>query len=106
MKTKENYDTVSEALTSLNKKGYTTDFRLNPQMQCLVCNHTSANLSPDEFEIDAIYRFEGNTDPGDEMIVYAISSSIHKLKGIVINGYGLYSDSTTNKIVARLHKAI
>ena len=57
-----------------------------------------------EFEIDETYRFEGETDPGDEMIVFAISSKKHNIKGVVINAYGVYSDSSTSKIVERLKK--
>lgn len=96
------YDTVSEAINGLIKRGYTTDFELMTENECLICHHTSTNLSPEEFEIDEIHRFEGDTDPGDEMIVYAISSERHNMKGVVINAYGLYSYSATSKIVERL----
>lgn len=103
MKTsKYSYQTVSEAMNELAKRGYTTDFSILIEKECLVCNQTAQQLDPDEFEIDEIYRFEGNTDPGDEMIVYAISSIKHTLKGIVVNAYGVYSDSSVSKIVAKL----
>lgn len=98
------YETVSEAIKDLTKRGYTTDFEILTETECLICNKTSAQLSPDEFEIDETYRFEGSTDPGDEMIVFAISSLKHNLKGIVVNAYGMYSDSATSKIVERLRK--
>lgn len=97
------YQTVSEAMIELAKRGYTTDFSILVEKECLVCNQTAKQLDPDEFEIDEIYRFEGNTDPGDEMIVYAISSIQHALKGIVVNAYGMYSDSSVSKIVSKLH---
>lgn len=96
------YDTVSEAVNELIKRGYTTDFELMTEHECLICHQTSTNLSPEEFEIDEIHRFEGDTDPGDEMIVYAISSEKHNMKGVDINAYGLYSDAATSKIVERL----
>jgi len=98
------YQTVSEAMNELSKRGYTTDFSIIVEKECLVCNQTAKQLSPDEFEIDETYRFEGDTDPGDEMIVYAISSIEHKLKGLVVNAYGVYSDSLTSKIVSKLHQ--
>lgn len=97
------YQTVSEAMNELAKRGYTTDFSILVEKECLVCNQTAKQLDPDEFEIDEIYRFEGNTDPGDEMIVYAISSVKNTIKGIVINAYGMYSDSSVSKIVSKLH---
>ena len=59
-------------------------------------------LSPDDIEIDETHRFEGNTDPGDEMILFAISSTKLKLMGTLVNAYGLYSDPVNSKIVERL----
>ncbi len=98
------YETVSEAINDLAKRGYTSDFKVLSDKECLICNKTAAQLSPDDFEIDETYRFEGNTDPGDEMIIHAISSTKYNIKGIVVNGYGMYSDAATSKIVARLNK--
>jgi hypothetical protein len=98
------YETVSEAVNDLIKRGYTTDFEILAEKDCLVNHKTSAQLSPDDFEIDETYRFEGNTDPGDEMIVFAISSKKNDMKGIVVNAFGIYSDSATSKIVERLKR--
>lgn len=71
---KENYDTVTEAMDDLKRLGYTVDFSILTEKECLICHLTSTVLSPDDFEIDNFYRFEGDSDPGDEMIVYTISS--------------------------------
>ncbi|MGV9004952.1 phosphoribosylpyrophosphate synthetase [Flavobacterium sp.] len=101
-----NYDTVTEAVAELSKRGYTTDFELMTENECLACHQSSLYLSPEEFEIDEFYRFEGDSDPGDEMIVYAISSTHHDIKGIVINAFGIYSDPIISKIVERLKKHI
>jgi len=98
------YDTVSEATNDLLKRGYITDFKILVEEDCLVCNKSSTQLSPDEFEIDEVHRFEGDTDPADEMILYAISSLKHDIKGVVINVYGAYVDSATSEIIALLNK--
>lgn len=100
----KNYETVSEAVNDLQKRGYTTDFAAMTEEECLICKKTSIQLPPEAFKIDEIYRFEGNSDPGDEMIVYAISSTDYAIKGIVVNAFGMYSDPATNKIVERLGK--
>ncbi|WP_207924641.1 hemerythrin domain-containing protein [Pedobacter changchengzhani] len=102
MKRQTYYTTASEAMNELAKKGYTTDFEVLKEQDCLVCKQTAQQLSPDEFIIDETHRFDGETDPGDEMIVYAISSQKHSLKGIVVNGYGTYADPDIFKIVERL----
>ncbi len=104
MKLPRNYDTVTEAVNNLQQKGYSTNFSLLTEKKCLVCKQTSLQLSPSEFQIDEIYRFEGNTDPGDEMIVMAISSPIHSVKGVVVNGFGAYQDSVTSGITELIKK--
>jgi len=99
---RKNYDTVTEAMVDLKKLGYTIDFSILTDKECLVCHKTETELSPDDFEIDNIYRFEGDSDPGDEMIVYAISSNKNNLKGIVVNAYGIYADNESSTIVKKL----
>lgn len=96
------YDTVTEAMEDLQKRGYSTQFSMYTDRDCLVCNNTSLELSPDAFEIDEVYRFEGMTDPGDEMILMAISSDKHQVKGVVLNAFGAYADSITSKITKKL----
>ncbi len=98
------YDTVTEAVNDLQKRGYTTNFSLLTDVECVECKNTSLRLSPEEFEIDEIHRFEGMTDPGDEMIVIAISSTKHNIKGIVVNAFGTYANTKIAKITERLSK--
>ena len=92
--------TVSEVLNTLKDRGYTVDFNLKDN--CLVCHANSLEIHPEEFVVDKHYRFEGETDPGDEAIVYAISSTRHNVKGTLVNGYGISSDPLTDKMIAAL----
>lgn len=98
----ETMTTVSEVLNVLKKRGYTVDFNL--QDTCLVCHNNSLKIFPDEFVVDKHYRFEGVSDPGDEAIVYAISSTKHNLKGTLVNGYGIYADKIADEMVQALNK--
>lgn len=100
---KNNYDTVTDAITDLKKRGYTIDFSIMIEKECLICHETKTELLPDEFKIDGFYRFEGDSDPGDEMVVYAISSTDEKLKGIVVNAYGIYADNASSRLVKKLN---
>jgi hypothetical protein len=95
------YDTVSEAVNDLQKQGYTFDFLVDETKECLICK-AHPELSPDEFQIDAIYRFEGNSNPDDEAVVYAVSSEKYKIKGVVVNSYGVYSDPVKFAIMEKL----
>lgn len=92
--------TVSEVLNILKKRGYTVDFNLNDN--CLICHGNSLQIYPDEFVVDKHYRFEGISDPGDEAVVYAISSAKHNIKGTLVDGYGIYSDGMTGDMIKAL----
>ena len=91
------YESPANAIDDLRQRGYTEDFNLKEN--CLVCNERRFN--PDEFEIKEVYRFEGNSDPGDESIVLGIESS-NGIKGILVNGYGYSSESIGNEIERKL----
>lgn len=101
---RHSYDTASEAINDLIRRGYTTDFSILQEKDRIICKQTNVELSTDEFEIDEIYRFEGPTDPGDEMIVFGISSVRNDIKGVLANAYGMYSDTKTSDITQLLHK--
>lgn len=97
---KESYGTLSETINGLKSEGYTLDF--NIQEECLVCDLPSMILSPDDFIIDKVYRFEGETNPEDQSILYAISSRNFNVKGVLINGYGISADEISNVLVSKL----
>jgi hypothetical protein len=93
------YDTVSEAVNSLKKRGYNIDFNL--QYDCIVCHKSSLKLPPEEFEITEVHRYEGDSDPADEAVVYAIESK-HEEKGVLVNGFGISADLVSDQMVNKL----
>jgi hypothetical protein len=93
-------ETMSQVIDHLKDKGYVED--LNLQQNCLVCRRGGFQMLHDEFMIDKVYRFEGESDPGDEATVYAISSPKYGIKGILVNGAGIYTDELTDAMVAKL----
>lgn len=92
-----NYDTVTQAVSGLKKRGYTKDFNLG--FDALICD--GIKCLPEDFEITEIYRFEGPSDPADEAIVYAIESK-NGNKGVLVNGYGVSSDALSDAMVKKL----
>ncbi|MCC9070801.1 hypothetical protein LNQ49_04220 [Flavobacterium sp. F-65] len=86
------YATVSKALDQLNEKGFTYDFNLNEDV---------IKKNPEKFEIVHVYRYEGDSDPGDEAVVYGIKSTSGK-KGVYVAGFSANSDSETAKILSDL----
>lgn len=95
------YDTLTEALSDLQERGYTEDFNLTEH--CLFCKGHELEIHPEDFEVDEFYRFEGETDPGDSMVLYAISAHTSKLKGTLLDAYGAYADNLTPAMVEKLH---
>ncbi len=96
-----NMDTLSQTIEALRKEGYTEDFNL--QENCLECREGKYKMFHDEFIIDKYFRFEGDSDPADEATVYAISSKEHNLKGILVNGAGIYTQDVTDEMLNSLN---
>lgn len=92
------YDTVSEAVNGLKKRGFTEDFNL--QENCLVCHEDKYNV--EDFEIVEFHRFEGNTDPADEAAVYAIESN-KGTKGVLVTGYGISAEGMSADMIRKLN---
>src|SRR5215831_4715766 len=84
------YDSLVEALADLKKRGYDADFELHSN--CLYCSDLDLRLNEEEFTIDEVYRFEGNSNPDDNAIVYALTSPTG-VKGTIVDGYGADSDN-------------
>jgi len=99
MQHKTHYDTVSKAIEALHAQGYTTDFNIEDDN--LVCNQGKFDTA--NFEIEDVYRYEGNSDPADEAAVYAIKSS-NGLKGILVTGYGASAEDVSVEILEKLNR--
>ena len=91
------YDTLTEAINGLKKRGFTVDFNLKDN--CLICHEDKFN--PDDFEIVEIYRFEGNSNPDDEEVLYGIESKTG-IKGVLVNAYGPGSDTMSSEMAKKL----
>ncbi len=101
----ESYETVTDALNGLKEQGYTLDF--NIAFDKLICSQNEICLNPHEFEITAMYRFEGDSNPSDEDVVYAIQSKDGLLKGTISSAFGLYADTVSSEMIKKLtdHKS-
>ncbi|TDO25167.1 phosphoribosylpyrophosphate synthetase [Sediminibacterium goheungense] len=94
------YDNLVDAINDLKASGYTTDFNL--AFDQITCADTGICLLPSQFEIVAHHRFEGDTDPSNSSVLYVIESLDHTMKGILINAYGMYSDSLSDEMIGKL----
>ncbi|NMH29144.1 hypothetical protein [Flavobacterium silvaticum] len=83
------YATVSKALEELNAKGFTIDYNLD---ESRIVNN------PDDFEIVHIYRYEGESDPGDEATVYGIKSKNGE-NGVFVAGDLSLGETNATKVL-------
>jgi len=86
------YATASKALEELNEKGFTVDFNIQENR---IIN------SPDDFEIVHVYRYEGDTDPGDEVMVFGIKSSTGE-KGVFVAGLSAFTENSAAMVLNEL----
>ena len=86
------YATVTKALDELLEKGFTVDFNIQENR---IIN------SPDDFEIVHIYRYEGDSDPGDEATVFGIKSSTGE-KGVFVAGLSAFTDNSAAMVLNEL----
>ncbi|CAZ98561.1 hypothetical protein [Zobellia galactanivorans] len=79
-----NFETLSEAVDALTKAGYVEDFEARNDK--IIGNISQRKFSSDELIIMESYRFEGDTNPEDEAIVFAIEAK-DKTKGTLVMSY-------------------
>ena len=92
MKPTYHYTTVLEALEDLKDKGFYHDFNL----------HTEAiKKNPNDYSVEHVYRYEGDSDPDEESVVYGIISISGK-KGVFVSGFSANSDDEASKILEKL----
>ncbi|MET4082843.1 hypothetical protein ABIB40_002807 [Pedobacter sp. UYP30] len=92
--------TLSEVINVLVGRGYTLDFNLKNNQS--IPEEHDIHQFPELFLIDGHYRFEGESDPEDQAIVYAISSKTGEVKGVLVNGYGISSDPYSEELIGKL----
>lgn len=77
METIFNYDSASIALKKLEDKGYTSDYNVDFDL---------IHLDKDNFTIDYLYRYEGDSNPSDESSVYGLRNIMTGDKGVFVVG--------------------
>jgi len=92
MKEYYHYNSVSEALNDLKEKGYITDFNL--QEDAIAKN-------PKQYEIQHVYRYEGDSNPDDEAVVYGIQSQAGE-KGVFVTGFSANSFSEAAQALLKM----
>jgi hypothetical protein len=93
--------TLSKKANDLRGEGFTEEFIMT--ISGLKCCSTEQIFSPADVKIIKHFRFEGNSDPGDMSILYAVET-VNGLKGSIAEGYGPYSDSNFLEFIQQVEE--
>ncbi|WP_192903882.1 hypothetical protein [Panacibacter ginsenosidivorans] len=97
-------ESLVSVLSSLTLSEFITQFKMTKEG--LVSMTTQKTFEPAEVEILHFYRFEGESNPSDNAILYAIETNDGE-KGTIVDAYGMYNDvlvTSFMKLVDKIHK--
>lgn len=86
----EDPETVVDALRLLKADGYDIEFQLVDGH--LRCDADDRACPASDVVVERVYRFEGSSDPGDEMVVFGLRDPITDRRGVLASAYGLAAD--------------
>jgi len=92
---------VGEAVNRLTQEGYAGHFHAVPG-PALRETMSGVCVPPEDLRVDRQYRFEGVSDPDDQAIVFALSSSDGRIRGTYTAAYGPASLPRDAEVLRRL----
>jgi hypothetical protein len=93
---KEEMKTLSSCVNSLTRDGFEVQFKMTKAG--LKSLSTEKLYKPDEVRILTFYRFEGESDPADNAILYAIETNTGE-RGTLTDAYGVYADEAISEFI-------
>jgi hypothetical protein len=100
MRTPLNGTTV---ISDLHEKGFENDFQLFGNDLFWVQGNIFIRTG--EFSILEYYKVPGSKNNTDEIIVFGIVAPYHNIKGILLNHYKSYTNSTPPVLVKKLNES-
>ena len=89
-------NTLTERVNKMTQNGYTDNMKVTKDG--LYSTEKDKTYAPNEITIIDFFRFEGQSDPADNAILYVIETE-DGCKGMLIDSYGAYSDEHINKFI-------
>jgi hypothetical protein len=96
---KEHMKTLSSCVNSLTSAGFETQFKI--MKNGLKSLTTEKIYAPEDIKITNFYRFEGESDPADSSILYAIETNTGE-KGTLSDAYGIYGDAAIAEFMKKV----
>lgn len=89
-------NTLSQVTNKMMKEGYIDSFKVTSKG--LLSQRTDQTFGAEDVRVINFYRFEGQSDPGDNTILYVIETADGS-KGTLIDAYGPYSDAAVTSFM-------
>lgn len=87
---------LATCLNGMITEGYAEDFKVTDQgLESL--NHHN-HYKAEEIQIVNFFRFEGESDPDDNAILYVIETN-DGTKGTLVDAYGVYNDAKVTRFM-------
>jgi hypothetical protein len=93
---------LSQVFNKLREKGYNEDFEVTNGG--FIGRRSAKKFSPENLIIKKYYRFEGDSNPDDMSVLYAMEADSGE-KGIFVDAYGLYANNES-EIISELLKQV
>ncbi|MBC6991815.1 MULTISPECIES: hypothetical protein [Hymenobacter] len=102
MQDKEEERSLVNVENKLTKDGFTADFNVvDGRLHTIGDDANTTTYGPEDVTIVDFYRFEGESDPDDMSILYAIEAS-DGVKGTISTAYGVYADTETDEFLKKV----
>ncbi|MEX1240486.1 MAG: hypothetical protein WEB30_12235 [Cyclobacteriaceae bacterium] len=92
---------LSSCVKRMKDEGYKEDFQVTSKG--LTTLDKGKTYKPDQVRIVNFFRFEGESDPGDNNILYVIETDGGG-KGTLVDAYGAYADVNVSKFIVEVQE--
>ena len=92
---------LASCVNQMKQEGYKEDFQVTEEG--LHTFDKRKSYQPNQVRIVSFYRFEGESDPGDNTILYVMETD-DGTKGTLVDGYGAYADENVSKFIVDVQK--
>jgi hypothetical protein len=96
-------DTVSDATRRLQAAGYSGNW-YPTEDGTLRCDESGEECMVELLRVDEVLRFEGQSDPGDEVILFALASPSGQ-RGLFGAAFGATTSPEESEIISKLRRA-
>ena len=96
-------ETLRSAVERLERAGYADALR--PRPDGFLDVRTGRILPPESLIVDEIVRFEGESDPADEAVLFALRSQDDSVHATFVAMYGPTADPVSGSLMRRLDTA-